>query len=169
MPAIRSHLDVRSAAFQENRAAMLAQIEAFRALERKIDDAAEKARPAFQKRGQLLPRERLDRLLDPGAPFLELSTLAGYRLYHDTDGSAAGGGLIGGIGFVAGVRCVLVVNNSAIKGGSISPIGLRKLLRLQDIALENKLPVVNLVESGGADLNYADEFFVEGGRMFANE
>src|SRR5512142_3200444 len=169
MPAIRSAIDVRSAAFEANRAAMLAAIRGFRELEQKIEAAAEKARPAFQKRGQLLPRERLDRLLDPGVPWLELSTLAGYRLYHDKDGTAAGGGLIGGIGRVAGVRCVVVVNNSAIKGGSISPIGLKKLLRLQDVALENKLPVVNLVESGGADLNYADEFFVAGGRMFANE
>jgi geranyl-CoA carboxylase beta subunit len=169
MPALRSSVDVRSPAFQENRAAMLAAVEAFRALERRIEAAAEQARPAFARRGQLLPRERLDRLLDPGAPFLELSTLAGYGLYHDKDGSAAGGGLIGGIGWVSGVRCVVVVNNSAIKGGSISPIGLKKLLRLQDLALENRLPVVNLVESGGADLNYADEFFVAGGRMFANE
>ena len=169
MPAIRSTVDVHSEAFEANRAAMLAAIEGFRELEQKIEATAEKARPAFQKRGQLLPRERLDRLLDPGAPWLELSTLAGYRLCHDKDGSAAGGGLIGGIGWVSGIRCVVIVNNSAVKGGSISPIGLKKLLRLQDVALENKLPVVTLVESGGADLNYADEFFVEGGRMFANE
>jgi geranyl-CoA carboxylase beta subunit len=169
MPAIRSSVDPGSEAFEKNRAAMLAAIDGFRELERRIEAAAEKARPAFQKRGQLLPRERLDRLLDPGAPWLELSTLAGYRLYHDKDGSAAGGGLIGGIGWVSGIRSVVIVNNSAIKGGSISPIGLKKLLRLQDVALENRLPVVTLVESGGADLNYADEFFVEGGRMFANE
>ncbi len=169
MPVIRSSVDPGSEGFEKNRAAMLAAIRGFRELEQKIEATAEKARPAFQKRGQLLPRERLDRLLDPGAPWLELSTLAGYRLYHDKDGSAAGGGLIGGIGWVSGIRCVVIVNNSAVKGGSISPIGLKKLLRLQDIALENKLPVVTLVESGGADLNYADEFFVEGGRMFANE
>src|SRR5512138_2196259 len=104
MPAIRTAIDPGSESFERNRAAMLAAIEGFRELERKIEAAAEKVRPAFQKRGQLLPRERLDRLLDPGAPWLELSTLAGYRLYHDKDGSAAGGGLIGGIGRVSGVR-----------------------------------------------------------------
>ncbi|WP_306419184.1 carboxyl transferase domain-containing protein, partial [Pseudomonas frederiksbergensis] len=103
----------------------------------------------FDQRGQLLPRQRLNLLLDPGAPFLELASLAGYKLHDDKDGSQAGGGLIAGIGYVSGVRALVVANNSAIKGGTISPSGLYKTLRLQQIAMENKLPVITLAESGG--------------------
>ena len=108
-------------------------------------------------------------LLDPGAPFLELSSLAGYKLHDDKDGSMAGGGIIAGIGYIAGVRSLVIANNSAIKGGTISPTGLKKSLRLQQIAFENKLPVVTLAESGGANLNYAADIFVEGARGFANQ
>lgn len=167
--AFDSRLDVHSPQFAQNREAMLAAIGQLRALEQTLLDKAQQARPKFDQRGQLLPRERLNRLLDPGAPFLELASLAGYKLHDDKDGSAAGGGLIAGIGYVSGVRVLVVANNSAIKGGTISPTGLKKSLRLQQIALENKLPVITLAESGGANLNYAAEIFVEGARSFANQ
>ncbi len=166
---LRSKIDVRSEPYATYRTAMLARIEAIRAAERRIVAHGERARVKFERRGQILPRERVDRLLDPGRPFLELSTLAGYRM-HDDDGrdGTSGGGSICGIGFVEGVRVMVVANDSAIKGGTISPMGLQKSLRAQRIAYENRLPTVSLVESGGANLLYQSELFVEGGRIFAN-
>ena len=169
MPMIESQLDPHSPQFAQNREAMLASIEQVRQLERNLLAKAAEAKAKFDRRGQLLPRERLNLLLDPGAPFLELASLAGYKLHDDKDGSQAGGGLIAGIGYVSGVRVLVVANNSAIKGGTISPSGLKKSLRLQQIAMENKLPVITLAESGGANLNYAAEIFVEGARSFANQ
>lgn len=130
MPAIQSELDVNGEDFARNREAMLAAVAGFRELEQKVLDKAAEARPKFEKRGQLLPRERLALLLDPGAPFLELSSLAGYKLHDDKDGTQAGGGIIAGIGYIAGVRCLVSASNSAIKGGTISPTGLKKTLRL---------------------------------------
>ncbi|MGY2168111.1 geranyl-CoA carboxylase subunit beta [Pseudomonas gingeri] len=169
MPVIESQLDRQSADFARHRDALLTSLEHLRQLEQNLLDKAEQARDKFTRRGQLLPRERLNLLLDPGAPFLELASLAGYKLHDDKDGSQAGGGLIAGIGYVCGVRLLVVANNSAIKGGTISPSGLKKSLRLQQIAMENKLPVITLAESGGANLNYAAEIFVEGARSFANQ
>ncbi|AZC32500.1 Geranyl-CoA carboxylase carboxyl transferase subunit [Pseudomonas chlororaphis subsp. piscium] len=169
MPVIQSQLAPHSPQFLQNREAMLASLAQIRQLEQNLLAKAAEAKAKFEKRGQLLPRERLNLLLDPGAPFLELASLAGYKLHDDKDGSQAGGGLIAGIGYVSGVRVLVVANNSAIKGGTISPSGLKKSLRLQQIAMENKLPVVTLAESGGANLNYAAEIFVEGARSFANQ
>ncbi|UST93897.1 MULTISPECIES: acyl-CoA carboxylase subunit beta [Pseudomonas] len=169
MAQIQSQLDPHSEAFARNRAAMLAAIEQVQQLEQNLLNKAAEAKEKFSKRGQLLPRERLNLLLDPGAPLLELASLAGYKLHDDKDGSSAGGGLIAGIGYVCGIRAMVVANNSAIKGGTISPSGLKKSLRLQQIARENKLPMITLAESGGANLNYAAEIFVEGARSFANQ
>lgn len=169
MAQIQSQVDPHSEAFAHNRAAMLAAIEQVQQLEQNLLDKAAEAKDKFSQRGQLLPRERLNLLLDPGAPFLELASLAGYKLHDDKDGSSAGGGLIAGIGYVSGIRAMVVANNSAIKGGTISPSGLKKSLRLQQIARENKLPMITLAESGGANLNYAAEIFVEGARSFANQ
>ena len=169
MPVIQSEIDAHSPGFAQNREAMLATIEGFRAVEQQVLDKAFEAKAKFEKRGQLLPRERLNLLLDAGAPFLELASLAGYKLHDDKDGSMAGGGLVAGIGYIQGVRCMVIANNSAIKGGTISPSGLKKCLRLQQIATENKLPMLTLAESGGANLNYAAEIFVEGARGFANQ
>ncbi len=103
------------------------------------------------------------------APFLELSTLAGLHM-HDDDGdqSAAGGGSIIGVGFVSGVRCLVTASDSAIKGGAICPMGLKKSLRAQEIATREKMPCINLIESAGANLLYQSELFVDGGRVFAN-
>jgi geranyl-CoA carboxylase beta subunit len=169
MPALLSNLDTRSDGYQQNRAQMLALVEGFRALEATVRAHGEAKRAKFEKRGQLTPRERVARLVDPGSPFLELSTLAGYKM-HDDNGrrDTLGGGNITGIGFVSGVRCMVSANDSAIKGGSIAPMGLHKSLRAQRIAMDNKLPCIGLVESGGANLNYQSELFVEGGKVFCN-
>ena len=169
MAVIQSQIDVHGSDFAVNRQAMLATIEAFRGLEQAVLDKAQAVQAKFHKQGKLLPRERLALLLDPGSSFIELSSLAGYKMHDDKDGSTAGGGIIAGIGFVRGVRCMLQVNNCAIKGGTISPTGLDKTLRLQEIAHENKLPLITLAESGGANLNYATDIFVPGARAFANQ
>ncbi len=170
MAVIESRVDPRSPAFAGNREQMLTLIAEFRALEQRVRDASNSKRETFRKRGQLLPRERVDLLLDRGAPWLELSTLAGYKM-HDDDGGAGiqGGGSIVGIGAVSGITCIVSASDSAIKGGTTTPMGLRKNLRAQQIAAENKLPMVRLVESGGANLLFQAEIFVEGGRGFANQ
>lgn len=170
MAVIQSQVDPGSDGFRQNRADMLALIEGFRALEQRVRDTSNARRPVFEKRGQLGPRDRIARVLDRGAPFLEISTLCGLNM-HDDDGgeNIMGGGFIAGIGSVAGIRCLLTASDSGIKGGTIAPMGLRKSLRAQEIAFRNKLPVVNLVESGGANLNYQAEIFVDGGRGFANQ
>ena len=169
MNRIESTIDTGSEAFAVNRERMLEQIAEVDAIRVKIREREETARAKFDQRGQLLPRERLSLLLDPGTSFLELGELAGYRMYDDRDGSTAGGGSIAGIGQVAGMNVVISASNSAIKGGTISPVGLKKGLRLQQIALENRLPMINLLESGGANLNYQSELFVDGARSFANQ
>jgi geranyl-CoA carboxylase beta subunit len=168
MPVIESRIDTASDTFRENAAAMQAQLDEIARIEKLKSAAQEKARPLFDKRGKLLPKERLALLLDPGTPFLELSALAGYLMYDDRDGSGAGGS-IAGIGYVSGKRCMVIVSNSAVKGGTVTPAGLNKSLRLQDIALENKLPIVGLMEGGGANLQHVSDMFVEGARSFANQ
>jgi len=168
MAIIESRVDPRSDSFRTNREQMLQLIAAFRALEQKVRDASNARRERFHSRGQLLPRERLALLLDRGAPWLELATLAGHRM-HDDEAEGIQGGGIAGIGYVSGIRCMVAASDSAIKGGTSTPMGVKKGLRTQQIAMENKLPMVRLVESGGADLLYQAEMFVEGGRSFANQ
>ncbi|MEC7815985.1 MAG: acyl-CoA carboxylase subunit beta [Pseudomonadota bacterium] len=169
MQVLETSVNAQSEEFRANVEAMEAHIHSFREVEQKVLDLAESAREKFTKRGKLLPRDRINRLLDRGTAFLELCSLAGYKMHDDKDGSMAGGGIIAGIGTVAGVRCLVVASNSAIKGGTITPAGLDKTLRLQQIAMENKLPVLSLSESGGANLNYATDIFVLGARGFANQ
>jgi geranyl-CoA carboxylase beta subunit len=170
MALIRSQIETASDSYKQNRADMLALVEGFRKLEQRVRDTSNARRPVFEKRGQIAPRDRIAHLLDRGSAFLEISTLCGYRM-HDDDGAGniMGGGFIAGIGSIAGIRCLVTASDSGIKGGTIAPMGLRKSLRAQEIALVNKLPVVNLVESGGANLNYQAEIFVDGGRGFANQ
>jgi geranyl-CoA carboxylase beta subunit len=170
MPVIESRIDPKSESFARNRADMLALIGGFRDIETKVRAQSDGKAALFEKRGQLLPRERVSLLLDRDAPWLELSTLAGLKM-HDDDGAEGvqGGGGICGIGTVSGVRCMVTASDSAIKGGTTAPMGLKKNLRAQEIARENKLPIVRLVESGGANLLYQAEIFVEGGRGFANQ
>ena len=169
MQALQSTINPDTDDFRANADAMLGHIQAFRDVEKKVQAKEEEARERFRKKGKLLPRERINLLLDRGCSFLELCSLAGYKMHDDKDGSMAGGGIIAGIGTVAGIRCLVVASNSAIKGGTISPAGLDKTLRLQTIARENKLPIVSLSESGGANLNYATDIFVLGARGFANQ
>ncbi len=170
MPAIQSKLDPSSEAFQANRTRMLELIARLRGLEDRTRKESEKAKPLFDKRGQLLPRERIARLLDAGAPWLELSSMAGYCLDNpDPEKSIPGGGMIAGIGYVSGVRAMVVASDSGIDAGAIQHMGREKLLRAQGLALENKLPFVHLVESAGANLlKYRVEGFIHGGAIFYN-
>jgi geranyl-CoA carboxylase beta subunit len=170
MPALSSQIDPRSAAFEANARRMAERLAEVRALEAKVVAESASKRDKFEQRGQLLPRERVARLIDRGSDFLELSTLAGLGM-HDDDGkkSVLGGGSIVGIGVVAGKRVLISASDSAVKGGTVAPMGLKKALRAQELARENKLPLVALVESGGANLMYQAEIFVDGGRTFANQ
>jgi geranyl-CoA carboxylase beta subunit len=170
MPPLASRLDPGSAAFCANAERMHERLARVQALQARVVAESEAKRARFEQRGQLLPRERVARLLDRDSGFLELSPLAGLGM-HDDDGnkSVLGGGAIVGIGTVAGKRVLVSASDSAVKGGTVAPMGLRKGLRAQQIALENKLPLIALVESGGANLMYQAEIFVDGGRSFANQ
>jgi geranyl-CoA carboxylase beta subunit len=170
MPALTSRLDPRSAAFATNAQRMQARLDEVLALQARVVAESASKRERFEQRGQLLPRERVARLIDRGSPFLELSPLAGLGM-HDDDGRKAvlGGGSIAGIGVVAGKRVLISASDSAVKGGTVAPMGLKKALRAQELAAENKLPLIALVESGGANLMYQAEIFVDGGRTFANQ
>src|SRR5262245_45388508 len=143
MSIIENTISPSAAAFQANRDGMIALIDRMRALEERTRAASAAAKDRFHARGQLLPRERVALVLDPGAPFLELSTLAGYMFdVPDPNKSVPGGGVIAGIGFVSGVRCMVSANDAGIDAGALQPYGLDKTLRLQELALENKLPYV---------------------------
>ncbi|MCC5989767.1 MAG: acyl-CoA carboxylase subunit beta [Pararhodobacter sp.] len=169
MALLHSEVVEASPDFEANAARMEAALAAVKAIEAAVEEAGEAARARYGKRGMLLPRDRLALLLDPGAPWLELCALAGWNRYGDKDGTGAGAGAIAGIGRVSGVRCQVVVDNFAVKGGTVTPDGLAKKLRLQEVARENRLPMVSLSQSGGANLAYAAEVFIPGGRGFANQ
>ncbi len=149
---------------------MLAFVDRLRELERRTREKSESSRPTFEKRKQLLPRDRIGRLLDRGSPWLELSSLAGYGLdTPDPDKTVPSAGAIAGIGYVSGTRCLVYASDSGINAGAIGPMGLEKAVRAQEIALENKLPFVFLVESAGANLmKYRVDGFVRGGAIFRN-
>lgn len=170
MAKILSSISTQSDAFQGNRKGMLSLLEGMKGIEQRTSAASEKSRERFEKRHQILPRDRVALLLDPGKPFIELSKLAGYGLDRpELDKSIAGGGVIAGIGYISGVRCMISASDSGIAAGALQPMGLDKQLRVQEIALENKLPYVQLVESAGANLmDYRVEDFVRGGSLFRN-
>ena len=170
MAHIESTLSPGSQAYRANREHMLALIDRVREYERRTLAKSAASSGRFEKRQQLLPRERLSLLLDPGAPFLELCSLAGLGLdTPDLDKSVPGGGVIAGIGFVSGRRCMVMASDSGIDAGAMQPMGLDKVLRVQELALENKLPFVQLVESAGANLMaYRVEDFIRGGNSFRN-
>ena len=170
MTVFDSHWNADGSVAQARREAMLARLAQLRALEERAAQASAKSRPVFEKRGQLLPRERVGLLLDPGAPYLPLCSLAGYAQDHkDPALSVAGGGIIAGIGWISGVRCMVVASDSGIEAGAIQAMGLDKILRVQEIALLHKLPFIHLVESAGANLmRYRVEGFVHGGALFRN-
>ncbi|MBV9287733.1 MAG: acyl-CoA carboxylase subunit beta, partial [Hyphomicrobiales bacterium] len=169
MGTIRSSVIVGSDEFRANCAAHLKLIAEFRALEAKVREVSGRADSKFRSRGQLPPRERINWLVDRDTPFLELSSLCGLGM-HEDDGAenVFGGGLIVGVGFISGVRAMIAANDSGIKGGAAHPMGVEKAIRAQEIALENKLPYVQLVESAGANLLLQAEMFVRGGATFAN-
>ena len=138
MATIESIISPGSEAFLANRSGMLALLERVRSAEARAIAASNKSHKRFESRGQLLPRERLALLLDPGAPWLELCTLAGYGMdTPDTEHSVPGGGVIGGIGWVAGIRCMVTASDSGIDAGAMQAMGLDKALRIQELALEN--------------------------------
>jgi geranyl-CoA carboxylase beta subunit len=170
MPVLASTLDSASAGFYANRDAMLALVAKLRGFEARTRSRSAASKPLFEKRGQLLPRERVARLLDAGAPWLELSTLAGLGLDDaDLGASVSGGGCIAGIGYVSGARVLVLASDSGIDAGAIQPRGLEKMLRAQELALANKLPFIHLVESAGANLlKYRVEQFLQGGAIFYN-
>jgi geranyl-CoA carboxylase beta subunit len=170
MTAFASSWNAQGALAQQRREAMLARIAQLRSLEERASAASAKSRPVFDKRGQLLPRERVALLLDPGAAYLPLCSLAGYlQDTREAEQSVPGGGIVAGIGFVSGVRCMVVASDSGIEAGAIQPMGLDKILRVQELALQNKLPFIHLVESAGANLmRYRVEGFVHGGALFRN-
>ncbi|MEI7762938.1 MAG: carboxyl transferase domain-containing protein [Comamonadaceae bacterium] len=175
MPVLESKLKPRSAEFQANAAAMQALVQDLNVqIARSALGGGEVARAKHTGRGKLLPRERIQMLLDPGTPFLELSPLAAMGLYRDRDGtdSAPCAGVVCGIGRVEGVDCMIVCNDATVKGGSYFPMTVKKHLRAQEIAQQNRLPCIYLVDSGGANLPTQDEVFPDRehfGRIFFNQ
>ena len=175
MPILETQLNARSAEFQGNAAALRAVVDDLKA---KLDKAAlgggDAARAKHTARGKLLPRDRVQMLLDPGTPFLELSPLAAMGMYPDRDGtdSAPCAGVVTGIGRVNGVDCMIVCNDATVKGGTYYPMTVKKHLRAQEIAEANHLPCIYLVDSGGANLPHQSEVFPDRnhfGRIFFNQ
>ena len=170
MSVLRSEARPGSDDFRGNRDANLALCEDLRGqLDRVAAGGGERARERHLSRGKLLPRDRVDRLLDPGAPFLEFSPMAAHGLYDD---QAPGAGIITGVGRVSGRECVIVANDATVKGGTYYPMTVKKHLRAQEIALQNRLPCIYLVDSGGAFLPRQDEVFPDRehfGRIFFNQ
>ncbi|ANN75781.1 carboxyl transferase domain-containing protein [Bordetella flabilis] len=170
MSIIDSRINPRSQDFQDNARAMQAMLDDLRAQQAQAAlGGGETARARHVARGKLLPRERVERLLDPGTPFLELSPLAAHGMY---DGEAPGAGLITGIGRVSGTECVIVCNDATVKGGTYYPMTVKKHLRAQEIAAQNRLPCIYLVDSGGANLPQQEEVFPDRdhfGRIFYNQ
>jgi len=170
MPALSSQINPRSADFAANAAAIRALVDDLRLqLEKVAFGGGEAARAKHTGRGKLLPRERVLNLLDPGTPFLEIAPLAALNLYNN---DAPGAGLIAGIGRVSGVDCMVVCNDATVKGGTYYPMTVKKHLRAQEIAQQNHLPCIYLVDSGGANLPNQDEVFPDRdhfGRIFFNQ
>jgi 3-methylcrotonyl-CoA carboxylase beta subunit len=170
MPAIKTRLDPHAPGFQDNAAWMACLVSDLREKVARVAQGGDaSAREKHLGRGKLLPRERIRLLLDPGSPFLELSQLAAFGLYQDEAPSA---GIITGIGCVSGQECMLVVNDATVKGGTYYPMTVKKHLRAQEIAAQNRLPCIYLVDSGGAFLPEQDSVFPDRehfGRIFFNQ
>ena len=165
-----SQIDTGSDGFARNREDMIALVEQLRELEAKAVALSERRRPRFEERGQITPRERLARLLDPGMPFVQLHALAGYLVdSNDPEKSVPGSSLIVGIGFVSGVRCMAWVDDSGIKAGAMGKMSLPAVLSIQTLARRHRLPLIHLVESAGANLmEYKVEGWAQGGALFRN-
>ncbi len=175
MPVLQTQLNPRAADFQANAEAMRALVADLNIqIASAQNGGGEVARARHTARGKLLPRERVHMLLDPGTPFLELSPLAAMGMYPDKDGSdsAPCAGVIVGIGRVSGVDCMIVCNDATVKGGTYFPITVKKHLRAQEVAQQNRLPCIYLVDSGGANLPNQDDVFPDRdhfGRIFFNQ
>jgi len=170
MPAIESQINTRSAEFLQNSSAMQTQIADLQStLEAAARGGSEAARKKHIARGKLLPRDRVEQLIDPGSPFLELSPMAAHGIYNN---DAPGAGLITGVGRINGTECIIVCNDATVKGGTYYPLTVKKHLRAQEIAQQNRLPCIYLVDSGGAYLPKQDEVFPDRehfGRIFYNQ
>ncbi len=170
MGVIRSSVDTRASAFRDNAAQMRALVDDLRQTVGRIrEGGGDQARAKHLARGKLLPRERVRTLLDVGSPFLELSQLAAHGMYG---GEVPAAGIITGIGRVAGRECMIVANDATVKGGTYFPMTVKKHLRAQEVARENRLPCLYLVDSGGANLPNQDEVFPDRehfGRIFYNQ
>jgi 3-methylcrotonyl-CoA carboxylase beta subunit len=175
MPVLDTQLNARSADFQVNATAMRILVDDLNAKVTQVEQGGgDAARAKHTARGKLLPRDRVQMLLDPGTPFLELSPLAALGMYPDRDGtdSAPGAGIVAGIGRVSGVDCMIVCNDATVKGGTYYPMTVKKHLRAQEVAQQNCLPCIYLVDSGGANLPNQDEVFPDRdhfGRIFFNQ
>ena len=170
MTVLQTQLNARSADFMANAAAMQQVVDDLRLhLERMAQGGGEAARAKHTARGKLLPRDRVQMLLDPGTPFLEVAPLAALNMYNN---DAPCAGVIVGIGRVSGVDCMIVCNDATVKGGTYYPMTVKKHLRAQEIAQQNRLPCIYLVDSGGANLPNQDEVFPDRdhfGRIFFNQ
>ena len=170
MSVIKSQLNPRSEEFLANAARMKALVADLREKVGRVTLGGDEAsRNRHLARGKLLPRERVRSLLDPGSPFLEVGQLAAYGMYGD---EAPGAGIITGIGRIAGRECAIVANDATVKGGTYFPLTVKKHLRMQEIAAQNRLPCIYLVDSGGANLPNQDEVFPDSehfGRIFYNQ
>ena len=175
MPILETKLNTRGDDFKNNAQAMRALVDDLNAkLEKIAQGGGQAARDKHTARGKLLPRDRVQLLLDPGTPFMEFSPLAGYNMYKEKDGqdAAPAAGIITGIGYVSGQECVIVCNDATVKGGTYFPMTVKKHLRAQEIAEQNNLPCIYLVDSGGANLPNQDEVFPDRdhfGRIFFNQ
>jgi len=175
MAVLQTKLNPRAEDFKANATAMRALVDDLNAKLAKIaEGGGEAARAKHLARGKLAPRERVERLLDPDTPFLEIAPLAALGMYPEKDGSdaAPSAGIITGIGRVAGIECVIVCNDATVKGGTYYPLTVKKHLRAQEIAAQNRLPCIYLVDSGGANLPNQDEVFPDRdhfGRIFYNQ
>lgn len=159
MAVISSTIDTQSHEFQANFAVMLNAVNEFKEIERRVVVKAQEKAPRYEQKGLLSPRDRLSLLLDADKPFMPLASLCGYMQEGDKDGSAAGGGVIAGIGYVANTRCIVMVDDYLTRGGSITELGSKKRLRMYHIALQQKLPVIALSQSGGGDLTSLGDWF----------
>ena len=175
MPVLASQLNPRSDEFKANALAMQAVVDDLRARQAQAAlGGGQAARERHAARGKLLPRDRVGRLLDPGTPFLEIGALAALDMYKDKGGQDAApcAGVIAGIGRVSGVECMVVCNDATVKGGTYYPMTVKKHLRAQEIAMQNRLPCIYLVDSGGANLPNQDDVFPDRdhfGRIFYNQ
>ena len=170
MSHFQSNVRPDSAQFDANAVDMRALIDRLRELESRAVARSNKRRPVFEKRGQIPPHERIARLLDPGMPFLRLHTLTNYLVEdEDPETSLPGGSIIAGIGFVSGARCLIWADDSGISAGAMTAMSTPMMLSIQDIALRQKLPVIHLVESAGANLmNFTVENWINAGGIFRN-